>query len=345
MKLKNILVILVVLGGFGLLGYLYIWYGKAFSPNLKGWDEEQFIYIKQEDNFHSVLKVLEPYLNDKEGFVEIAEQRSYPSNVFSGRFKLRNGMNTYDIIEALRKNVPVRLTYNNLERIEDFAGRLGSMFETDSIGFLETFYEPSFLEENGFTKESVLVSFLPETYEFYWNVSPLKIRNKMHKEYIRFWNAERQEKAKALGLTPVEVSILASIVQKETSKADEKEKVAGVYLNRIKLGMPLQADPTVVYAKKLHTNDFKQVIKRVYLKDTQIPSPYNTYQNTGLPPGPIFMSDQSSIDAVLNAEKHDYVYFCASVDRLGYHEFAVTLAQHNANSRKYSAWLNQAGIN
>lgn len=345
MKLKNILVILVVLGGFGLLGYLYVWYGKAFKPNLQNWNEEQYVYIKQDDNFLTVLKLLEPHLKDKAGFEEIAEQRSYPSNVVSGKFKLTNGMNSYDIIQALKSNIPVKLTFNNIERLEDFAGKLGTMFETDSIGFMETFYEPKFLEEHGFTKENVFTCFLPQTYEFYWNVNPLKMRNKFEKEYIKFWNEERQQKAKALGLTPVEVSILASIVQKETSKSEEKSRVAGVYLNRIKLGMPLQADPTVVFAKKLYTNDFKQIIKRVYLKDTQIPSPYNTYQNVGLPPGPIFMSDQSSIDAVLNAEKHDYVFFCASVERMGYHEFAVTLAQHNANSKKYSAWLNEAGIN
>lgn len=345
MKLKNILVILVVLGGFGLLGYLYVWYGKAFKPNLENWNEEQYVYVKQDDNFLTIMKLLEPHLKDKEGFEEIAEQRSYTSNVVSGRFKLKNGMNSYDIIQALKSNVPVKLTFNNIERIEDFAGKLGSLFETDSIGFLETFYEASFLQEQGFTKENVFVSFLPQTYEFYWNTTPLKIRNAMEKEYMRFWNDERLDKAKALGLSPIEVSILASIVQKETSKSDEKAKVAGVYLNRLKLGMPLQADPTVVFAKKLYTNDFKQIIKRVYLKDTQIPSPYNTYQNVGLPPGPIFMSDQSSIDAVLNAEKHDYVFFCASVERMGYHEFAVTLAQHNENSKKYSAWLNEAGIN
>lgn len=344
MKLKNILVLIVVLGGFGLLGYLYVWYGKAFSPNLKGWDEKEFIYLTERDNYQDLLKKITPYLSDVAGFEEIAEQRSYSGNIMPGKFKLRNGMNSYDLIQALRDNVPVRLTFNNMERVENLAGRMAAQVEPDSLAFLESFYDESFLQESGFTKENVLTCFLPETYEFYWNVNPLKIRNRVHKEYIRFWNAEREEKAKALGLTPIEVSILASVVQKETSKNDEKSKVAGVYLNRLKMGMPLQADPTVVYAKKLYMGDFDQVIKRVYLKDTEVPSPYNTYQNTGLPPGPIFMADKNTIDAVLNAEKHEYVYFCASVERMGYHEFAKTLAQHNANSRKYSAWLNQNGI-
>lgn len=344
MKLKNILVGLSVIGAFVFFGYLYTWYQKAFSPNLKGWNESEYFYISTDDSFLDVLETLKPYLTDVEGFEEIADQRSLNTNLIAGRFKLTNGMNSFNLIEALKKNVPVRLTFNNQERIQNLAGRIGSQIEADSLAILKTFQDPEFLEENGFTEESVLVCFLPETYEFYWTVNPLKMRNKMHKEYLKFWTEERQQKAKDLGLTPIEVSILASIVQKETSKNDEKEKVAGVYLNRLRIGMPLQADPTVVFAKKNVTNDFDQVIKRVYLKDTQIESPYNTYQNTGLPPGPIFMPDKVTIDAVLNAEKHDYIYFCASVDRMGYHEFAETLAQHNQNSRKYSNWLNQSGI-
>ena len=344
MKLKNILVALVVVGAFGLLGYLYVWYNQAFTANFKNWNEQEYFYVTSDDSYHSVLKRLEPYMTDIEGFEQIASQRSYEGNVITGRFKLVNGMSNYDLIEALRINIPVRLTFNNQERIENLAGRIGGQIEADSIAMMDVFMDPVFLEENDMTPETVLACFLPETYEFYWTVSPLKIRNRLHKEYLKFWNAERKQKAEALGLTPVEVTTLASIVQKETAKEDEKAKVAGVYLNRLKLGMPLQADPTVVYAKKLYTNDFDQTIKRVYLKDTQIPSAYNTYQNVGLPPGPIFMSDKSSIDAVLNAEKHDYIYFCASVDRMGYHEFAETYVQHTANSKKYSKWLNENGI-
>ncbi|MGG5578580.1 endolytic transglycosylase MltG [Myroides sp. C15-4] len=344
MKLKNILIALSVVGAFALLGYLYVWYEKAFSPNVHDWDEKEYFYIQTSDNFQDVLQALRPYLNNPEGFEEIASQRSYNSNLIAGRFKLTNGMDSYSLIEALRKNVPVRLTFNNQERIENLAARIADQVEADSTAMMETFLDSTFLEENGFTKESVLVGFLPETYEFYWTVTPLRMRNRMHKEYLKFWDETRKEKAAALGLTPVEVAILASIVQKETSKNDEKAKVAGVYLNRLRIGMPLQADPTVVFAKKLYTNDFDQVIKRVYHKDTELESPYNTYQNVGLPPGPIFMPDKVTIDAVLNAEKHDYVYFCASVDRMGYHEFATTLAQHNQNSRKYSNWLNQSGI-
>lgn len=344
MKLRNVLTILSVIGAFGLLAFLYTWYQKAFTDNFKGWNQEEYFYVRSEDSYQDVLRKLAPHMKDVASFESIAGQRSYEANVISGRFKLRNGMTNYDLIEALRANVPVRLTFNNQERIENLAGRIGSQVEADSTAMMNIFLDPVFLKENGMTKESVIACFLPETYEFYWTVSPLKIRNRMHKEYLKFWTAERKQKAEALGLTQVEVTTLASIVQKETAKEDEKARVAGVYLNRLKEGMPLQADPTVVYAKKIYSNDFDQVIKRVYLKDTQIPSPYNTYRNTGLPPGPIFMADKSSIDAVLNAEKHDYMYFCASVERMGYHEFAVTYPQHTANSQKYSKWLNENGI-
>ncbi|MTG97170.1 MULTISPECIES: endolytic transglycosylase MltG [Myroides] len=344
MKVKNIITLIAVLGAFGLLGYLYIWYGKAFNSNLEGWNEKEYIYVAETDNFEKVVSMLSPYLKDVESFKTIAEQRNYDALVINGRFQLRNGMNNYDIIQALRDNKPTRVTFNNQERIENLAGRISSQIEADSLALLETFLNKKFLSDNGFTQENALVIFLPDTYEFYWNVSPIKLRNKLQSEYVRFWNEERLAKAKAIGLTPIEVSILASIVQKETVKADERPKVAGAYLNRLKIGMPLQADPTLVYAHKLHTGDFEQKIYRVYNKHKELDSPYNTYRNAGLPPGPIAMSDKTSIDAVLNPEEHDYIYFCASVDRPGYHEFARTLAQHNANSARYHNYLNQAGI-
>ena len=165
----------------------------------------------------------------------------------------------------------------------------------------------------------------------------------MLEEYQKFWSKERLSKAENLNLTPVQVTTLASIVHKETVKADERPRVAKVYLNRLDLGMPLQADPTVIFAKKLVDNDFNQVIKRVYYGDFNIDSPYNTYMYQGLPPGPIAMPDVNAIDAVLNPENHDYIYFCASVERFGYHEFASTLSQHNVNAAKYAQWLNEQG--
>lgn len=343
MKVNKILMILTAIVAFGLLGYVYIWYNKAFSDNLENWNEEYF-YVKSESSFQNIKNNLAPYLKNVENFESIAEQRNYTTNVIAGRFKLRNGMTNYDIIQALRANVPVRVTFNNMERIENLAARIAEQLEQDSLSMMEIFLDEEFLKDNELTKETALTCYLPETYEFYWNVSPLRIRNTLHKEYIRFWNEERRKKAESLNLTPAEVTILASIVQKETAKSDERARVAGVYLNRLKIGMPLQADPTVVYTKKMYTDDFDQVINRVYRKDTEILSPYNTYINIGLPPGPIFMPDKTTIDAVLDAENHDYIYFCASVDRVGYHEFARSLEQHNQNSLKYRRWLDQNGI-
>jgi UPF0755 protein len=178
----------------------------------------------------------------------------------------------------------------------------------------------------------------------YWNTTAEKFRDKMIKEYRSFWNAERTQKAQKQGLSIVEVTVLASIVHKESVKKDERPRIAQVYLNRLRIGMPLQADPTVIFAMKKKSNDFNQVIKRVFYNDLFLVSPYNTYKVTGLPPGPIAMPDITALEAVLNPEKNDFIYFCASVERFGYHEFAATLPEHNKNAKKYSDWINSQGV-
>jgi UPF0755 protein len=238
----------------------------------------------------------------------------------------------------------VSLAFNNQERLENFAGRVGSQIEPDSLELLNTFRDSIFLKENGFNEENVLVMFIPNTYDIYWNTSAEKFRDKMIKEYNKFWNKERTAKAAAQGLTPIQATILASIVHKESVKKDERPRIAGVYLNRMRLEMPLQADPTVIFAIKKKSNDFNQVIKRVFYNDLFLNSPYNTYKNIGLPPGPIAMPDITALEAVLNPEKHNFIYFCASVDRFGYHEFAATLPEHNVNAKKYSDWINSQGV-
>ena len=187
--------------------------------------------------------------------------------------------------------------------------------------------------------------YIPNSYEFFWNTSAIKFRDRMLKEYQRFWNEQRLVKAQNLKMTPLEVATLASIVHKETAKVDERPRVAGVYLNRLRDGMLLQADPTVIYALKLHSGDFNQVIKRVLYRDLELDSPYNTYKFGGLPPGPIAMPDITAIDAVLNSEKHDYFYFVANVENFGYHKFAKNLAQHNRNKEQYVRWINSQNIN
>ncbi len=186
--------------------------------------------------------------------------------------------------------------------------------------------------------------YIPNSYQVYWNTSAEAFRDKMFKEYERFWNSSRTQKAKEIGLTPIQVSTLAAIVHKETVKSDERPKVAGVYMNRLNKNMKLDADPTVIYAVKKYSKNWNQVIKRVLNKDLEVNSPYNTYKVNGLPPGPIMMPDISAIDAVLNYQKHDYLFFVASTQNFGYHKFAKTLAQHNQNSRAYHQWVNKNKI-
>jgi len=339
MKLKKIilyisLAVLAVVAYFGFKVYQII-----FTPNTQFSEEKVAVYIPTDATFEEVQTILSPYIKDMGTFVSLAERRSYSNNIKAGKFEITQGMNNNKIITALRLNLPVKVTFNNQERLEDFAGRLGSQLELDSLEVLNLFKDPAFLKENGFTEETVFTLFLPNTYEFYWNTSTEKLRNQFAKEYYRFWNEDRKAKAALQGLTPIEVSILASIVQKETAKVSERPRVAQVYLKRLKKGMLLQADPTVIYAYKKETNDFTQVIKRVVNKHLITDSPYNTYKYGGLPPGPIFMPDVNAVEAVLNPEQHDFLYFCASVTNFGYHEFATTLEQHNVNARKYIAWL------
>ncbi len=255
-------------------------------------------------------------------------------------------MSNNDIINSIRSNnLPIKLSFNNQERIEDLAGRIAQQIEPDSLSLLKAMTDSTFLKEKNFTKQTVINMYVPNTYEFFWNTSPELFRDKMLGEYYRFWNDERQAKRKALKLSVNEVMTIASIVQKETAKVDERPRVAGVYLNRIRKGWPLEADPTVIYAKKLKENNFDQVIKRVLYKDLEIDSKYNTYKYPGIPPGPITMPDVSAIDAVLNPEKHNYMFFVADVKNFGYHKFAKTLAQHNANKRLYTQWISSQGIN
>lgn len=344
MNLKKIITIASVILMSGLLIYGGIVANQIFSKNTKFSENELYVQIPTGSTYEDVKKIIAPFVENMNRFEMVANKRSYPENVKPGRFLLTKGMNSYDLVKAMRSNVPVKLAFNNQERLEDFAGRVSSQIEPDSLLLLNTFKDSIFLKENGFNEENVFVMFIPNTYEVYWNISAEKFRDKMIKEYHNFWNKERIAKAEKQGLTPVSATILASIVHKESVKKDERPRIAGVYLNRMRLEMPLQADPTVIYAIKKRDNDFQQVIKRVFYNDLFLNSPYNTYKVTGLPPGPIAMPDITALDAVLNPEKNDFIYFCASVERFGYHEFAATLEEHNVNAKKYSDWINGQGV-
>lgn len=344
MTIKKILIYIIVAGAlFSIIFSAYIYF-KAFTPNTSFEEKSVSIYIPSNSNSTALSEILSPYIKDVSSFLFVAEQRKYLSNIKAGKFTINKGNSNFEIVQQLRKNVPVKVAFNNQETIYDLAGRLATQIEPDSLQLVEAFLNPYFLEENQVNEETVLALFMPNTYEFYWNTDAKQVANKLAKNYRQFWTPERIAQAVEQNLTPMQVMVLASIVQKETAKADERPKVAGVYLNRLNIGMPLQADPTVIFAKKKLNNDFSMVIKRVLTADTQLNSPYNTYKNIGLPPGPIFMPDLSSVKAVLNPEKHNYLYFCASVTRFGYHDFAVNYNQHIINARAYVNWLNSVGI-
>lgn len=346
MYIKKILLAIVAIGllvgGF----FAYMVYAAVFTPNTKFEEEKVVVHIRSDAEFDEVKDVLALYLEDMNTFEQLADQKGYSSNIKGGRYAISKGMNNNEIINSLRRdNLPVKVSFNNQERIENLAGRIAVQIEADSLALLNAFRDKEFLATNGFNSDNQLAMYLPNSYEFFWNTSAEEFRSKMLKEYQRFWTPERVAKAKAQGLSPLDAVSLAAIVHKETVKIDERPRVAGLYLNRLKKGILLQADPTVIYALKKHTGDFDQLIKRVLYKDLEIVSPYNTYKFAGVPPGPITMPDISAIKAVLNPEKHDYEYMVANVENFGYHKFAKTLAQHNQNKVQYVRWINAQGVN
>ena len=346
MYLKKIIVAVALLGV--LIGGVIVFniYTSIFSPNTAFNNETAYVYIPTSASFNDVKQQLTPLLNNLDSFESVAKRKGYTTNVKAGKYAIKRGMNNNDIINSLRsQNLPIKVSFNNQETIDKLAGRIADQIEADSLSLLKAFNDESFLNSNNFNSDTKLSFYIPNSYEFFWNTSPNEFRDRMLKEYNRFWNDDRLQKAKNINLTKEEVIALASIVQKETAKVDERPRVAGVYLNRLKKNMLLQADPTVIYAIKKHTGNYDTIIKRVLYRDLEFDSPYNTYIYAGLPPGPITMPDITSIDAVLNAEAHDYYYFAANVKDFGYHKFAKTLSQHNQNAREYQTWMNSQNIN
>ena len=345
MYIKKILLVIVlmtlVVGGI----FSYSVYNRIFESNTAFAEEKIEVFIPSDATFKQVLQILKPSLKDIQSFSWLASKKGYSKRVKPGRYILKKGSNNDQMINILRsQNQAIKVSFNNQERIENLAGRIAQQIESDSLSLLKAFTDPQFLKLKGFNSETALSMYIPNSYQVYWNTSAEAFRDKMFKEYERFWNSSRKQKAKEIGLSPIQVSTLAAIVHKETVKSDERPKVAGVYMNRLNKKMKLDADPTVIYAVKKYSENWNQVIKRVLNKDLEVNSPYNTYKVNGLPPGPIMMPDISAIDAVLNYQKHDYLFFVASTQNFGYHKFAKTLAQHNQNSRAYHQWVNKNKI-
>lgn len=343
MNLKKLFLLIfgLILITAGVLAYNF--YGKIYKPNTT---KEGFLYIPTNSNFEDVENLIRPFLKRVKPFVWVATKKNYTNTIKPGKYHISEGLNNNQLVNLLRsgKQTVVKLSFNNQDTFEKLAGRIAEQIEADSISLLNALTNASFITEAGFNKNTAIGMYIPNTYEFYWNTSAEEFRNKMLNEYHKFWNTSRLKKAKNLNLSENEVIILASIVQKETASVNERPMVARLYLNRLKDKWPLQADPTIIFAlKRKLGNDV--VIKRVLTKDLQIDSPYNTYINSGLPPGPIAMPDISAINAVLNPAIHEYYYMCASITTIGKHEFAKTLAQHNKNALKYQLWLTKQGVN
>jgi UPF0755 protein len=301
-----------------------------------------YFYIYTGTSFATVKDSLvkKGYLTDPESFEWLAHLKKYDQKVRPGRYRLVNDMSNNMLVNLLRsgKQEPLKLIIQNIRSREDLAGKLGRQLEVDSAKLSSLFNDPAYLARFNLIPPTLLVLFIPDTYEFYWNTSGDELFNRMEQEYKKFWTPERMRLADSLQLKVSEVVTLASIVEKETNMNPEKPIIAGVYLNRLKKQIPLQADPTVIFA----WNDYR--IRRVRKIHTEIKSPYNTYYRSGLPPGPICLPSVASIDAVLHAVNHSYYYFCAKEDLSGYHNFAADLEAHNRNARKYQKALNKLNI-
>lgn len=329
----SILLVLAAIGGYQV-------YRIFLKNNVT--DHQEYLYIHTGWTFQDVVDELreKDIVKNIQSFKIAAEQMEYPGRVKAGKYKLESGMNNRTLINKLGGGFqePVRIRFHNLRLKEDLAGLIGQQIEADSAAIMALFADTTAIVKLGFTPENFFSLFLPDTYEFYWNTSAAQFLDRMHKEYQRYWNEDRLQKSEAINMTPQEVSILASIVRGEALHESEMPTIAGLYLNRLRRGIKLQADPTVIYANQ----DFS--IRRVLYKHLTFDSPYNTYLYAGLPPGPILLPSKAAIDAVLNYEEHNYLYMCAKEDFSGYHSFAVTLAEHNANARRFQRALNERNI-
>ncbi|MBS0009864.1 MAG: endolytic transglycosylase MltG [Bacteroidales bacterium] len=332
--------LLVGIAFFAIGGLIFVW--KMFFAPVRLAQEGTEIFIGKDALYEDVKDSLrvKGILVNEAAFDLLAKRKRYVSGIKAGRYVISDDMNSNDIINLLRSGnqSPVHITFNNIRTLPDLSVRLGSQLAADSAGIHNALLDESLYSSEGFTRETIIAAFIPDTYEVYWTIRPSELIARMIREFRSFWNTERLKKAAELGLTPVEVSILASIVDDEVLKEDEKPRIAGVYLNRLRRNMPMQACPTIKFA----LNDFS--IRRVLREHLKVNSPYNTYIHTGLPPGPVRSASKSGINAVLNAEDHNYLYFVARHDFSGYHHFSTNLRDHINYANKYHIELDRLDI-
>lgn len=314
-----------------------------FAPNIFPQEgEKAFLCIPDNSSFNDVTGLLEKDAKvlNVSSFKQVATLLHYGAKIRSGRYELKKGMTNFQLVRILRsgRQTPVRLTFNNIRTKQQLAARLGTELMADSTSILKLLNDTAFLAHYNLNPNTAISLFIPNTYEVFWNMNARQLFERMNKEYTKFWTDERKTKAAAIPLSPVEVSTLASIVEEETNNRNDRPMVAGLYINRMKAGMPLQADPTLKFA----VGDFS--LKRIGIKQILFISPYNTYRNHGLPPGPIRVASENGIDAVLNYTHHNYIYMCASETLNGEHKFATNWAEHQANAKKYQQKLNELNI-
>ncbi len=340
MSKKKILIPLIIFSTILTTGSVYT-YQMLYSPNFLINADDKFIIIEENTDFNELIKKLEDdtLINDILSFSFLSKLMEYQENIKIGAYKVKMNMSNYEMITMLRSGnqTPIKLTFTYARKIEDLAEKITTKLKMSKDDLL------NYLNENinnysGFKKTDIISIFLPDTYEVYWNISPEKLTNKMYSEYKKFWNEERLSKLEKINLNQKEAIVLASIVASESRMLDEADRIAGLYINRLNRNMRLQADPTLIFA----ANDF--TIRRVLNKHKKIKSPYNTYIHRGLPPGPIRLASKKYIDAVLNYEKHNYIYMCAKEDFSGYHAFATNLSDHNRNAKKFQIALNMRKI-
>lgn len=344
-NLKLTFIIAGAVFGLVILSLSYILLLPYSSQN----GEEFYLKVRDNSEFKDVTDSLftEDRFKNRKTFKIAATILNFPGTdkdglkkIRSGRFEIHNSASNLTIIRKLKSGAqsPVKLTFNNLRTKDQLIQKMCNSLMCDSMELRKLLNDSNFLIQYGVNKETALILFIPNTYELYWNTDAKELCERMYKEHNLFWNEERVNKATVLGLTRAEVQTLASIVEEETNSKSERPMVAGLYLNRLKIEMPLQADPTIKFA----INDFE--LKRIRSKHTSFVSPYNTYLNTGLPPGPIRLASPSGIDAVLNATKHNYLFMCAKETLNGEHNFASSLNEHLKNARKYQKALNELNI-
>lgn len=341
-KVVRISILLVFLGLVIMVLVVFKLYSRVFVINVTMDTDQELYYIPTGSTFENVIDGLEEkgIIDNLKSFRWVASKKGYEGNVKPGRYKIRNGASNNELVNMLRSGNqdPVMVVFNNIRTLDQLAGKVSRYMEGDSVDFSTYFSGSELAKKYGFEPATFTSMFIPNTYEFFWTTSPEVFTERMIEEYEKFWDGERDRRANRMEMTRTEVITLASIVDEETLYDDENSRVAGVYMNRIKKGIPLQADPTLKFA----LGDF--TVKRIVNDDKKIDSPYNTYKYKGLPPGPISIPSVSAIDGVLHFEKHNYIFFCAKADFTGYHAFARTLSQHNKNAWEYQKALNQKRI-